>query len=365
MEALERAILARLRIPDPYLARDADGRRLTAHARQRPAESATARAERRAAICRCRLAPSARERGDSWLDARAARAVRLEAGLDPRRPQGRARAMPPGEAGFSPEESRDAQEHPGAARAPRRATSWCRAPTSSPCSRTFTLGELIRVFERAGHSRLVVYNDTLDDPVGMVHIRDLIAYMTRAPRSTPEKNAKRKKPLPAGLDLKAINLAMPLSATKIVREILFVPPSMRGDRSAGAHAGDAHPSRAGDRRIWRHRRPRARSRTSSSRSSAKSPTSTTRTSAGGGAAAGRHRFLADARASLEDVVGDRRHRFRPRRRGRGGRHARRLSGDARRPRCRCAASSFPAPACSSSRCSTPTRAASSACASCG
>src|SRR4029077_10776109 len=34
-------------------------------------------------------------------------------------------------------------------------------------------------------------------------------------------------PLPAGLDLKAINLAMPLSSAKIVREILFVPPSAR------------------------------------------------------------------------------------------------------------------------------------------
>src|SRR6187551_2266513 len=89
------------------------------------------------------------------------------------------------------------------------------------------LGELMRVFEGAGHSRLVVYNDTLDDPVGMVHIRDLIAFMTARATANPEKNAKRKKPLPAGLDLKAINLGTPLSATKIVREILFVPPSMR------------------------------------------------------------------------------------------------------------------------------------------
>ena len=89
------------------------------------------------------------------------------------------------------------------------------------------LGELVRVFEGAGHSRLVVYNDTLDDPVGMVHIRDLIGFMTARAAVDPAKNAKRKKPLPAGLDLKAINLAMPLSATKIVREILFVPPSMR------------------------------------------------------------------------------------------------------------------------------------------
>ncbi len=62
------------------------------------------------------------------------------------------------------------------------------------------------MFERAGHSRLVVYDDTLDDPVGMVHIRDLIAYMTARAAVDAEKNAKRKKPLPAGLDLKAIDL---------------------------------------------------------------------------------------------------------------------------------------------------------------
>jgi CBS domain containing-hemolysin-like protein len=93
--------------------------------------------------------------------------------------------------------------------------------------RDIGLGDLMRVFESAGHSRLVVYDDTLDDPVGMVHIRDLIAFMTARAAVDPEKNAKRKKPLPANLDLKAVNLGMPLSATKIVREILFVPPSMR------------------------------------------------------------------------------------------------------------------------------------------
>jgi CBS domain containing-hemolysin-like protein len=88
------------------------------------------------------------------------------------------------------------------------------------------LGELVRVFEAAEHSRLVVYDDTLDDPVGMVHIRDLIAFMTARAAVSPQANAKRKKPLPAALDLKAIDLSMPLSATKIVRGLLFVPPSM-------------------------------------------------------------------------------------------------------------------------------------------
>ena len=89
-----------------------------------------------------------------------------------------------------------------------------------------SLGELVKVFEKAEHSRLVVYNDALDDPVGMVHIRDLIAFMTAHAAVSPEKNLKRKKPRPAGLDLGAINLAMQLSSTKIMRTILFAPPSM-------------------------------------------------------------------------------------------------------------------------------------------
>jgi CBS domain containing-hemolysin-like protein len=89
-----------------------------------------------------------------------------------------------------------------------------------------SLGELIKVFESAGHSRLVVYNDTLDDPVGMVHIRDVIAYMAARAAVAPEANAKRKKPFPANLDLKAVDLGRPLSDTQITREILFVPPSM-------------------------------------------------------------------------------------------------------------------------------------------
>src|SRR3954464_7958342 len=89
-----------------------------------------------------------------------------------------------------------------------------------------SLGELIKVFEKAGHSRLVVYNDTLDDPVGMVHIRDLVAFMTSRVTGDQEANATRKKPLPAGLDLKKIDLSLPLSSMGIVRTLLFVPPSM-------------------------------------------------------------------------------------------------------------------------------------------
>jgi hemolysin (HlyC) family protein len=89
-----------------------------------------------------------------------------------------------------------------------------------------SLGELVKVFEGAGHSRLVVYNETLDDPVGMVHIRDVIGYMVRHAAVSATTKTKRKKPFPAGLDLKAIDLSVSLLAAKIIREVLFVPPSM-------------------------------------------------------------------------------------------------------------------------------------------
>ena len=92
--------------------------------------------------------------------------------------------------------------------------------------RDISLGELMSLFESAAHSRLVVFNETLDDPEGMVHIRDLIAFMTARAKVDPEVNAKRKKPFPAGLDLRTVNLATPLCETGIIRKLLYVPPSM-------------------------------------------------------------------------------------------------------------------------------------------
>src|SRR3954451_14679561 len=40
-----------------------------------------------------------------------------------------------------------------------------------------TLGELLELFRTAGHSRLPVFGETLDDPKGMVHIRDFLDYI--------------------------------------------------------------------------------------------------------------------------------------------------------------------------------------------
>ncbi len=93
--------------------------------------------------------------------------------------------------------------------------------------RDIPLGELMGLFESAAHSRLVVYNETLDDPEGIVHIRDLLVFMTARARSPDTTKPRRKKPPPAGLDLRAIDLAMPLFETNIIRKLLYVPPSMR------------------------------------------------------------------------------------------------------------------------------------------
>jgi len=92
------------------------------------------------------------------------------------------------------------------------------------------LGELVKVFEGAAHSRLVVYKDTLDDPTGMVHIRDLVAFMAaRAALDSTHAatiGEHSERPQQTALNFGNIDLAMPLAAAKIVREILYAPPSM-------------------------------------------------------------------------------------------------------------------------------------------
>jgi CBS domain containing-hemolysin-like protein len=88
------------------------------------------------------------------------------------------------------------------------------------------IGELVRVFEVAGHSRLVVYKDTLDDPAGMIHIRDLIAFVAARASQDSTTAAQRDPAHVADLNLANIDLTMPLAAAKIGREILYAPPSM-------------------------------------------------------------------------------------------------------------------------------------------
>src|ERR1700751_1678282 len=88
--------------------------------------------------------------------------------------------------------------------------------------RDIPLGELMDLFERAAHSRLVVYNETLDDPEGMVHIRDLLGFVTARARVPAPAKPRRKNPPPAGLDLRAVDLAVSLADASIIRKLLYV-----------------------------------------------------------------------------------------------------------------------------------------------
>ncbi|WP_085907641.1 hemolysin family protein [Kiloniella majae] len=63
-----------------------------------------------------------------------------------------------------------------------------------------SIGDLIDMMSRAGHSRLPVFRETLDDVIGMVHIKDVLEY---------SKGARNP------------NLA------SIVRRVLIIAPSMR------------------------------------------------------------------------------------------------------------------------------------------
>ena len=172
--------------------------------------------------------PSAlsRETGDGWL----ARVLRVVFGWKPSTARADlqtvlANGSELGESGFSPQE-RIMLGNILALRGRRIDDVMVPRADIISVQRDILLGELIKVFEGAGHSRLVAYNETLDDPVGMVHIRDVIGYMVRHAAVSATANVRRKKPFPAGLDLKAIDLSVPLSAARIIREILFVPPSM-------------------------------------------------------------------------------------------------------------------------------------------
>jgi len=85
-----------------------------------------------------------------------------------------------------------------------------------------TLDQLLALFRTAGHSRLPVFDDSLDDPRGMVHIRDFLEFIAGAARKEPSPGASET----ALHDLSAVDLETTLADTKILRPVLYVPPSM-------------------------------------------------------------------------------------------------------------------------------------------
>jgi CBS domain containing-hemolysin-like protein len=88
-----------------------------------------------------------------------------------------------------------------------------------------TLGELLASFERSGHSRMPIYRDTLDEPLGLVHIKDLMSAIVAA-GLVAEPDAPGAHRAARRVDLERVDLTRKLSSTNLLRNILFVPPSM-------------------------------------------------------------------------------------------------------------------------------------------
>jgi CBS domain containing-hemolysin-like protein len=100
-----------------------------------------------------------------------------------------------------------------------------------------SIGELMMLLHETGRSRMPVYRETLDDPKGMVHIRDLLGYMIKESRNKRRTQAKPAAlPLPDGtaapkprskpFDLARVDADTTIAEAGIIRPVLFVPPSM-------------------------------------------------------------------------------------------------------------------------------------------
>ncbi len=104
------------------------------------------------------------------------------------------------------------------------------------------LGALIRLFEESGVSRIPIYHETLDDPRGMLHIKDLFRWVSaevagralRAPikQRAPgdgdrgEAGVKASGSADNKPDLSRIDLSRPIAVLKLRKPVLYVPPSM-------------------------------------------------------------------------------------------------------------------------------------------
>ena len=90
---------------------------------------------------------------------------------------------------------------------------------------TTPLSEVLALFRTAGHSRLPVFGDTLDDPHGMIHIRDFVDFLASEPKFglAPEGSQSARHEQPSGVE---IGMGMPLAAASILRPVLYAPRSM-------------------------------------------------------------------------------------------------------------------------------------------
>jgi CBS domain containing-hemolysin-like protein len=80
-----------------------------------------------------------------------------------------------------------------------------------------TLGTLVARFRQVGHSRMPVYNDSLDNIIGFIHVKDALRRITE-PAVDPEATVPVK--------LVSSPLRSKLEKLDLLRQVLFVPPLM-------------------------------------------------------------------------------------------------------------------------------------------
>jgi CBS domain containing-hemolysin-like protein len=91
---------------------------------------------------------------------------------------------------------------------------------------------LIETFDASGVSRLPLYRGTLDEPRGMVHVKDVLHWLMGNGRSRPASEAPGPAPAARGAakaasaDLSAVDLSQPVASMKLARSMIYVPPSM-------------------------------------------------------------------------------------------------------------------------------------------
>jgi CBS domain containing-hemolysin-like protein len=98
------------------------------------------------------------------------------------------------------------------------------------------LSELLRTFSEAGVSRIPLFNETLDDPRGMIHIKDLFRWLVSEAAGEPVntqiavadtgQEVAAKLAGSSQLDFGRADLSRPINIAKIRRPVLYVPPSM-------------------------------------------------------------------------------------------------------------------------------------------
>jgi len=105
------------------------------------------------------------------------------------------------------------------------------------------LWELLRTFDTAGVSRVPLFRESLDDPRGMVHVKDLMRWLIGEALGRPasEGHVQLAAARPAGgdrppsaavapaealPDLGRANLSKPIASTKLRRPMIYAPPSM-------------------------------------------------------------------------------------------------------------------------------------------